>query len=163
MTKLEISLLGGFDILVDGTLLTAIKTQKAKALFAYLLMHPAKSFSRGVLATLLWPEQSAEKSSHSLRQALSTLRKNVPETAGQFIVNRFEISFAPSAQINIDVFQFQNLVSANEQTSLGLSIYKGPFLDGFAPNASAEFETWMLGQREELQAKFLISCLRIAP
>ena len=152
MAGLHVSLLGGFDLDFDGEILTTIKTQKAKALFAYLMMHPEKLISRTYLATLLWPEQPAEKAAHNLRQALSNLRKGIPQFAEFCQVDRFQVLCNKNSQLTLDVTQFEQFSNANDERHLALKKYNGPFLNGFFVDDSVAFETWMLGERERIQA-----------
>lgn len=54
MSKLDLRLFGGFEArTVDGAPLS-FPTKKARALLAYLAIHPGKGHSRSSLAGLLW-------------------------------------------------------------------------------------------------------------
>jgi DNA-binding SARP family transcriptional activator len=53
-----------------------LPTKRAKALLAYLPLHPEKPQARLKLAALLWEDSSDDKALESLRQALSALRKS---------------------------------------------------------------------------------------
>jgi DNA-binding SARP family transcriptional activator len=50
------------------------RTHKTASLLAYLSLHPAPQ-PREVLVELLWPDDEPESGRHSLRTALSSLRR----------------------------------------------------------------------------------------
>jgi len=74
MVKLMISLLGSFQVTLDGEPVTGFTTDKARALLAYLAVEADSPQRRDALAGLLWPDQSQRKARQNLRQALSHLR-----------------------------------------------------------------------------------------
>ena len=152
MTLLHVRLLGGFELSFDDKPIV-IKTQKAKGLLAYLVLHQDVPLARGQLATLLWPEQTTEKAAHSLRQALSTLRKSIPNFEVFCLVERTQLVCTASTELVIDVQAFENACELEEETAVGL--YSGPFLDGFFIHEVIEYETWLLGVREKLQNKLI--------
>ncbi len=78
---LRLTLFGGFSAAgADGTEI-ALKSQKAKALLAYLALPPGKSRSREEIMALLWSDRGEAQARASLRQVLTGLRKNLGEEA----------------------------------------------------------------------------------
>ena len=57
MARLEIRLLGGFEVRRGDTVLRGFESQKVRALLAYLACHADQAQSRTHLAGLLWPEE----------------------------------------------------------------------------------------------------------
>ena len=57
MTRLVVRLLGGFRVEVDGEAVYGFETDKARALFAYLIVEADRPHRRETLASLLWPER----------------------------------------------------------------------------------------------------------
>ena len=56
-----------------------LPTKRAKALLAYLALHPEKPQARSKLAALLWEDSSDDKALESLRQALAhCARRQLP-------------------------------------------------------------------------------------
>ena len=74
MSRLEISLLGPFQISLEGAPVTDLRSDKAWALLSYLLLPGQFPCRREVLAGLLWPDQPDSDALRNLRQALVHLR-----------------------------------------------------------------------------------------
>lgn len=102
---LEIRLLGGFEVVRDGRAVSDFRTLKARALLVYLALHGGRPLSRAMLAGLLWPEQTTERATHSLRQALTFLRQALDPAP--LLVTRDEVRFEPSEDQSVDVIVFE--------------------------------------------------------
>jgi DNA-binding SARP family transcriptional activator len=72
---LVVRLLGGFQVELDGEAVYAFKTDKARALLAYLVVESARPHRRETLAALLWPDRPDAVARANLRQALSYVRQ----------------------------------------------------------------------------------------
>lgn len=70
MAVLSVSLLGGFQVRSGAGTAISVPVKKAKALLAYLALHPGQRYTRDRLAALLWEEHGETQARHSLRQAL---------------------------------------------------------------------------------------------
>jgi len=57
MAHLSLSLLGPFQATLDGKPIAGFRTNKVRALLAYLEVKANQTHPRQVLATLLWPER----------------------------------------------------------------------------------------------------------
>ena len=75
MSRLAVRLLGGFQVELDGEAVYAFKTDKARALLAYLVVESAHPHRRETLAALLWPDRPDSAARANLRQALSYVRQ----------------------------------------------------------------------------------------
>ena len=80
MPSLEIRLLGPAEVTRGGQRVTGLGTV-GLGLFAYLAIEADRAHSRDALAGLLWPEQPNQNARHSLRQALTTLRRAIGDDA----------------------------------------------------------------------------------
>lgn len=85
MAKLELQLLGGFRLSGPKGKLLALTGKKAQALLAYLALNPGVHL-REKLADLLWGDRMDEQARHSLRQALSSVRKALGDGDGNILV-----------------------------------------------------------------------------
>lgn len=151
MTAIRLGLLGGFEVLgEDGEPLT-IGMRKAKALLAWLALHPGRPQSRDRLAGLLWAESTEAQARHSLRQALSVLRRSLPnpqtilQTAGDTVC-------LSAAAVSTDVSDLRQLAASDQPRDLerAADLYRGDFLEGSGAPASG-FEDWMLQERSVLR------------
>ena len=78
MTHLfTLSLFGGFHVTMNGRPVTNFRTDKVRALLAYLAIEADRPHRRETLATLLWPDQPQTTSLMNLRQSLYRLRRAI--------------------------------------------------------------------------------------
>lgn len=78
---LRFSLYGGFFLATADGAEIPLKSQKAKALLAYLALSPGKSRSREEIMALLWSDRAEAQARASLRQVLTGLRKELGDEA----------------------------------------------------------------------------------
>jgi DNA-binding SARP family transcriptional activator len=152
MTSLRLELLG--DLLIrsgDGTLVT-IAARKSQALLAYLSMKPSQHVSREKLAGLLWSSTGPDQARQSLRQTLSTVRKELSQIAPEqkmLIEEGDLLSLDPS--VTCDVAELESLTAAGTEAALAsaIDLYRGDFLDGFHINEE-RFDQFVVGERDRL-------------
>ena len=152
MTSLRLELLG--DLLIrsgDGALVT-IAARKSQALLAYLSMKPSQRVSREKLAGLLWSSTGPDQARQSLRQTLSTVRKELSQIAPEqkmLIEEGDLLSLDPS--VTCDVAELESLNAAGTEAALAraIDLYRGDFLDGFHINEE-RFDQFVVGERDRL-------------
>ena len=96
MAHLDISLLGPIQVTLDGQLITGFKSNKVRALLAYLAVEAGKPHRRETLAGLLWPDWSEREALGNLRYTLSDLRRAIEDRAADppfLIISRDSIQF----------------------------------------------------------------------
>jgi len=177
MSRLEISLLGANQIRLNAQTILNVGGDKPLALLFYLVMENNRPHRREFLAGMFWPEQSADKSLHNLRQALTSLRKAIRDDEADIpclSIQRDTIQFNPSSDYWLDVEQFSKL--ANEalehsrpsqpnrirfsKLEKAVALYKGNFLDQFFLSDSSVFEEWAILTRESLSRRVL-QCMQV--
>jgi len=154
MAALELTLLGGFAVRSAAGEAVAVPVKKAKALLAYLALHPGRPHSRDKLATLLWGDSEDAQARHSLRQALTSLRKALPGVMPEVLaVDGEDLVVTPGA-IAVDVMEFDRLVKEGDRDAQeqAVTLYQGEFLEGFNPRAVV-FEDWLMGERNRLRER----------
>ena len=152
-------LLGPPLVYVDGETV-ALERRKAVALLAYLLVSRGAQ-RRDQLATLLWQDADSASARANLRRVLADL---TPVIRPWLHVSADTIELQPDNQLTVDVQRFQELVGCTQhanthpisaeyrdQLAAAVALYRGDFLDGFAPPDSAAFEEWQFFQAEELR------------
>ena len=81
MARLYVSLLGPFQVTLDGQPVMGYRSSKVRALLAYLAVEADRPHRREVLAGLLWPDWPDREALSSLRYALSNLRGAIGDRA----------------------------------------------------------------------------------
>jgi len=153
LSRLAVSLLGGFELAIGSGSPRVLPTRKAQALLAYLAVEPGRQHSRDALAALLWGDRRDVQARRSLRQAVYAIRKALPEVAEPlFVTHGGNIALNPEA-IDADVLRFERLVREGTLEALGraASLYRGDLLHGLHL-AEAGFEEWLPGERARLRA-----------
>lgn len=162
MQRLEVRLLGGFEVRLSGEHVTGFESQKVRALLAYLAMNAGKPISRELLASLLWSDKSPDASRRNLRQALHNLRSAcgaVDDSAPVIQVRRQDLELDPGVDLVLDVKLFEKGVErafSGDRPDPGILAeavrhYEGDFLAGFFIKDSPPFEEWMILEQERLR------------
>jgi DNA-binding SARP family transcriptional activator/predicted ATPase len=116
MKRLEIDLLGAFSVRLDGERVNSFGADSARALLAYLAMHPGSPVDRETLANLLWSEQPTQEGLRNLRQALLRLRRALQEdeedSAAHLHVTRAALQLTLQPADRIDISEFTCRVEA---------------------------------------------------
>lgn len=157
MARLEIHLLGGFEVVLEGRPLTDFETASTRALLARLASEPGQPLPRAGLAELLWPDRPAGQALSNLRHSLAVLRRVLGDRDTDRIVLRSTrdwVMLDPTADVRVDLTEFQR-GAGTPATSPGavgsweaaMRIRRGPFLESGVPIPSEEWETWLLTVR----------------
>ena len=77
MARLVLDFLGGFQVVLDSHPVTEFKSNKVRALLAYLAVEADRPHRREALAGLLWPERSDRDALSNLRYTLANLRRTL--------------------------------------------------------------------------------------
>lgn len=162
MPTWRIHLLGGLEVFRDGRVLPRFPTRKAKWLFAYLVLHRNRIWSRDAIAQILWedlPEASARK---RLRNEIWRIRHVLyPEGENGECCLRTDggsIRFEPPPEVWIDIAQIEAALEGNGepadvrvrigQLCEAADLYRGELLEECE-------EEWCYGPRERLRQGYL--------
>jgi len=180
LANLDIKLFGAFQVSLNKKPVESIMSDKSQALLAYVAVESHRPHRRDHLAGMLWPNQPENKALHSLRQALSSLRKTFQDRHREkqfIIVNRDSIQFNNNSNHELDIRKFNALINKAFQfynrdgdeisrihfraLKQAAVLYKGHFLDQFYLKESVYFEEWSMLQREIFTRKVLevLNCL----
>ncbi|HSJ08841.1 MAG TPA: BTAD domain-containing putative transcriptional regulator [Longimicrobiales bacterium] len=139
--SIRITTLGRVQVTRGDAVIAALPSQRLRcALLVYLAV--TRDTTRDRLLALFWPEREEPRARHALSQNIYELRSVLGE---DWITLRGEqISVAP--HVTVDVLAFGEAAdSGDAQTAV--SMYRGPFLDGFYIPGASGFEAWMENQR----------------
>jgi DNA-binding SARP family transcriptional activator len=175
MPLLAINLLGHFEVTLDGQPVPRFRTDKMRALLAYLAVEAERDHRRAMLAGLLWPEFSEADARHNLSQTLFRLRQLLGKsTPPFFLATRQTLRLNPASDITVDVAAFQARVavcgcatpeqlSATDAQAVAQAVacYRGEFLSTPLHVNSQAFEEWLLLTRAQLHVQALdaLDCL----
>jgi len=119
--------------------------RKDLALLAYLCVEGPRPHSRARLAALLWGESAERQARHSLTQALGRVQRAAG--SGALVVDRESVRYTGAPACDA-VW----LLEGGAELDPLLTLYDGPFLEGFeAGFGSEEFGEWADGRRAELR------------
>ncbi len=152
MTVLHLELLGDFRLRAESGSLATISARKSQAMLAYLAVKPGQLVSRDKMAGLLWSSTAPEQARQSLRQTLSTLRKELASVSPQkILVEEGDFLSLDATQVRCDVVEFETLVMTGTAEALdpATKLYSGDFLDGFHIDEE-KFDQWVLAERDRL-------------
>lgn len=154
MTQLRLQLLGDYQIHDDSGALVTLSAKKSQALLAYLAVKPSQRVSRDKMANLLWSSTGPEQARQSLRQLLSTLRKELSTISPEekLLIEESDFLGVDGSVIVADVAEFEALLATGTEEALAhaVTLYRGDFLDGFTITEE-RFDQWVLGERDRLR------------
>ena len=152
MGLLILHLFGGFEARLSAGPPLILPTKKAQGLLAYLALRPGQPHPRDKVAALLWGDKEQEQARHSLRQAISAIRKTLSHASPRCLVLKGDtIALAPSG-LEVDAVLFERFVSDGSPSALerATQLYRGEFLEGLDVKEEI-FEEWLRTQRERLR------------
>lgn len=170
--RLEIRLLGPFEVLREGQLVTAFETESARALLAYLAAEPGRARSRPAVAEMIWPERPEGAALSNLRHVLSVLRRALGDSGSEhsvLVADRSTVSLDTSSDVWVDMAEFERLAAippgtdgAVESWTRAMELSRGPFLDGLNVRAGAEWEEWLVITSERVRREFALVLGRLS-
>ncbi|MBM3131310.1 MAG: hypothetical protein FJ009_22145 [Chloroflexi bacterium] len=143
---LRLRFLGAVQIERNGKPARGLRSRKAIALLGYLAAH-ARPIPREQLAELFWeglPESRARANLswtlNHLASALATCLQCDPHT----------VQFCRAETCWLDLDAFDALETRGDIAALNdaVKLYRGEFLEGVSLQGCAEFEIWLVGERE---------------
>lgn len=153
MALLQLELLGDFRMRSGTGALINISAKKSQAMLAYLGVRPAQLVSRDKMAGLLWSSTATEQARQSLRQTLSSLRKELAHLSAdrKILVEDGDFLSLDPSLVTVDVAEFEKLVASNTDEALAkaVTLYRGDFLEGFELDEE-KFDQWVLAERDRL-------------
>lgn len=160
MSRLDIRLLGPFEVTLDGQRVVDFESDKVRALLAYLAVESDRPHRREALAGLLWSEWPEQSARANLRRALANLRQAIEDhdASPPFLdITRQTVQWNTASDCRVDVTAFSKQIARYETDSeavepleAAVGLYGGPFLEGFTVRDSLPFEEWALVMRERL-------------
>lgn len=152
MPLLHLKLLGDFCLRSENGSLVTISAKKSQAMLAFLAVKPSQLVSRDKMASLLWSSTASEQARQSLRQTLSTLRKELAALSPKkILIEEGDFLSLDASLVYVDVAEFESLAAVGTAEALdpATRLYEGDFLDGFELDEE-KFDQWVLAERDRL-------------
>ena len=152
MALLHLELLGDFRLRDEEGALITISAKKSQAMLAYLSVKPSQLVSRDKMANLLWSSTAPEQARQSLRQTLSTLRRELAQASPKkILVEEGDFLSLDASMVHVDVVELESLIAAGTPEALdpATRMYDGDFLDGFLIDEE-RFDQWVIAERDRL-------------
>jgi len=127
------------------------------ALLAVVAASGERGRSRDQLLGLFWPEATQARARHSLDQLLYAFRTSLD---GSIFTGANPLHLN-AAVIDSDIAAFSGAVARGELET-AISLYRGPFLDGFYLSDAPEFEQWAEAERARLERSYSDALERLA-
>lgn len=162
--SLKIYTLDRLTFELKGQVINKFVSQKAPALFIYLLSHP-RDHQRDVLAELFWSETTGKQALKNLRTVLSNLQKI--GLADFLYITRQTLAIQNQDAIWVDYQMLESAIdSINEklkrpyspqrlftEMTSAINLYEGDFLLGLKTNNAQDLDTWVTLERERLRSR----------
>lgn len=153
--NLNISLLRGFSLYNQDSSIE-IKSQKAKAILAYLLLNGTGHETRERICGLFWSEAGSSKARDSLRQAVSALNRVLNSSSSVILkANRNEL------QLNIHCFDVDllTILDSLKKREINELLLSSPriienLLSDF-DDVDPEFQDWLRSIRQSFQNQII--------
>jgi DNA-binding SARP family transcriptional activator len=158
---LIVDLLGPPRVTLDGTPIE-VDTRKAIAILGYLVVEG--SATRDTLAGLFWAESPQERARATLRRTLSSIRGS----AGADLIDADRNLVRLVGEVSSDIDRFNQEVEETREhghdpqdvcarcippLTRATALYRGDFLQGFAVQASPEFDDWVRSVAESTRIR----------
>ncbi len=138
--------LGTVQIERDGKPIRGFRSRKALAVLGYLAVQN-QPVPREQLADLFWEDKSETEGRANLSWVLNKIGSLLP---GCLQADRHTVQFQRNNLYWLDVDAFESLAAQREPTALAsaVALYRGEFLEGLHLDGCAEFDIWLVGERE---------------
>ena len=155
----RLRLFGGFTLSGDDGAAVVIASRKCRALLAHLALQPRPS-PREQLALLLWGDGSEARARGSLRQALTTLRRELPDDGGCLQATADAIGVDARA-LWVDARQADDLLRAGDLAGAMELSAAGELLAGMGAG-TPEFDDWRDAERRRWRERETVALRTLA-
>jgi TolB-like protein len=164
MTRLQLTLLGGFEAqIIPGEPLD-VANRKTRALLAYLALPTGRAHSRDKLTGLLWSDRGDVQARNSLRQAIAELSRALAAVEPSLVVKGRDTLALDPQTVEVDAVAFERLAASETVDDLrhAMGLYAGKLLDGFAVRDLA-FDDWLRQEQERYDRLAITTLNKLMP
>lgn len=152
MSRLHIQLFGAFQVTVDDQPWDDFRSDKVRALLAYLALEGATPRRRSQLMALLWSGFKPTFARANLRMTLANLRQLLAPFGLLQTTRQAVRWYAPQVEWTCDALMLEQVVQEGERTGAELwqtieHLATGEFLPGFEQIDSLPWQLWLQDKR----------------
>lgn len=150
--RLEIRLLGGVEIILDGRRLRAFNSLRLQRFLALIVLRRDPQH-RSRLAFELWPDSDEAQARTNLRKLLHDFRHSLPDI-GEFVeIDNETVRWIATGPSEVDVLRFQDAMAAGD-FELAARLYSGDLLP-------ACYDECVIDERAKLRAQAYGALVRL--
>jgi DNA-binding SARP family transcriptional activator/TolB-like protein len=153
LTLGRLSLLGGEGVPAAD----ALRKQRRKLAVLTKLALERRPISREAVTEMFWGDQQEARARHSLRDALSHLRRVLGPNS--ITARGTDVELDPGVPLVVDACLLRAAAEAERWAEV-VRLYGGPFLAGVHAGDSAQLEAWIERERRNLELLVLRACER---
>ncbi|HET6752932.1 MAG TPA: AAA family ATPase, partial [Jiangellaceae bacterium] len=161
--KVEIRMLGGFEVLLDGSPVPVAGWPRPQAatLVKLLALAPGRRLHREQLVDRLWPDLTVAEAAPRLHKVAHYARRALGEDRTAIILRNETVALLPAAEVVVDVDVFERV--AEEALAGGTPSAAAAAAARYGGTLLPEdlYETWAENRREHLRLRYL-ELLRLA-
>jgi DNA-binding SARP family transcriptional activator len=161
-TDVTITLLGGFDVVVDGRRVPAAEWRRRQAagLVKMLALSPGRSLHRERVIDALWPDLDVDEAGPRLHKAAHYARRSLGGGAS-IVLGGDRVALFPDARVDVDAETFREL--AEPALAAGDPVAAGRAADRYPGELLPQdpYESWVAEARDRLRLLHL-QVLRLA-
>ncbi|HVE45502.1 MAG TPA: AAA family ATPase [Acidimicrobiales bacterium] len=154
--QVEITLLGGFGVTVDGSPVDggAWRSRRATQLVALLALAPNRRLATEQVMDILWPDLTPEAARANLHKT-ATLARQALGSKDSVVLRGDTVNLWPSAEVTVDVVELERaarraLASGERRGCAEVARrYRGELLP------DERYEEWTITRRDQLQMLYL--------
>ncbi|HRL27892.1 MAG TPA: AAA family ATPase [Alcaligenes sp.] len=141
--RIELYCLGTFRLLIDGQDRSHLLSyDKVKLLLTLLVLAQGQAVARVKLADMLWPESDPEQGRARVRHALHVLRQALAPLSDILHSATTGLTLEPDTVWSDILYIGGSTATKLDDARNKLTLYQGPFLDGFKMPGSDSLMSW---------------------
>ncbi len=131
-SAINLYLLDGLRLSVDGALLELRLARKEQWLLAYLALRAGRTVSRSEVAELFWPDCEPARALFYLRRSLTQMRDSLGSVSWLVGTAAPRLIYFAAPTYTVDALHFDTLCTSREPEDLrrAIDIYVGPLIPG---------------------------------
>ena len=154
--RLEVELLGQFNVSIDGRRVDGLRNPR---LLAYMVLNRDRTLTREEVAFALWPDSGDAQALTNLRRELHAIRHVLPDADRHIALDHRTIRWKTDAPVTLDVAELESAVedpSADlDRLRAAVDHYRGDLLPGL-------YDEWLEPHRDRLRGTFIDALGRLA-